>query len=319
MTIEELKNQIDHVLKDKKSSSQLYLVLKREDQYSLCRVDWNDKKTEPEIKQLFINVVEQKILSNDELELRELSRADNRGNVLYHYDYDTYPEIAWFSDFSIDAAVQDAEVFDGKTASCEGLFGYVIYIGTMNHDVVLFKKHYPVTLLRHGKNCLLFNSRRMEPIDADILRISGDFQLFKVGTEMYIRDLNIMEKWLDFDKILKKDAENALQNIANKNLIDSMEDLEKGLNDKSFMKNLARAYRSSPIFSQNISAERIMEFIEKSPTLKNDIRFNEDHTRICLRTKTARKQFLKILNDDYLHSLLTDIDYDTKAKDPIKP
>ena len=204
MTIEELKNQIDHVLKDKKSSSQLYLVLKREDQYSLCRVDWNDKKTEPEIKQLFINAVEQKILSNDELELRELSRADNRGNVLYHYDYDTYPEIAWFSDFSIDAAVQDAEVFDGKTASCEGLFGYVIYIGTMNHGVVLFKKHYPVTLLRHGKNCLLFNSRRMEPIDADILRISGDFQLFKVGTEMYIRDLNIMEKWLGFDKILKK-------------------------------------------------------------------------------------------------------------------
>ena len=49
MTIEELKNQIDHVLKDKKSSSQLYLVLKREDQYSLCRVDCNDKKTEPEI------------------------------------------------------------------------------------------------------------------------------------------------------------------------------------------------------------------------------------------------------------------------------
>ena len=47
------------------------------------------------------------------------------------------------------------------------------------------------------------------------------------------------------------------------------------------------------------------------------MKFSDDGLKFVIKTKESRNEFLKILNDDYLISRLTDLSYDSLAKDKI--
>lgn len=60
------------------------------------------------------------------------------------YDYDSYPEeLNLFKQFNIEEAV-NIDHFNFNTDDLNHLFGYIVYIGSMESGIVLFKKHYPI-------------------------------------------------------------------------------------------------------------------------------------------------------------------------------
>jgi hypothetical protein len=61
----------------------------------------------------------------------------------------------------------------------------------------------------------------------------------------------------------------------------------------------------------------ILSFIEGHPNLRRRIRFNEGNTRIKLDTKVSKELFIKLLNDDFLISQLTELYYDSLNKKPM--
>lgn len=88
------------------------------------------------------------IISNDNIIIRSLSVADELPNAIYEYDYDSYPEeLGVFKKFSIETAVK-SEKFNFKTDNLSQLFGYIIYLGSMKNGIVLFKKHYSISLIK---------------------------------------------------------------------------------------------------------------------------------------------------------------------------
>ena len=62
---------------------------------------------------------------------------------------------------------------------------------------------------------------------------------------------------------------------------------------------------------------QIMQFVKNHPVLGNEFKYNANGDKIKLTTKKSQNFFLKLMNDDFLHSQLTDYDYMTPAKDKL--
>lgn len=63
--------------------------------------------------------------------------------------------------------------------------------------------------------------------------------------------------------------------------------------------------------------EAIVEFTKNTPELAGKFKYSEDGTQIRLDTKKSKIAFLKLMNDAFLHSELTQQWYDASAKDNI--
>ena len=148
MEVEILKKNIENIV-SQPISAQVFLLLKQDEQFIAKRADLENGKTETEVTKLFNEFILNKIVNNDELQLCELSTADERTNALYHYDYDEYPEeLKLFKEFDINSSISNIDKFNFHKDNINSLYGYIIYLGTMENGIVLFKKHYSISLIR---------------------------------------------------------------------------------------------------------------------------------------------------------------------------
>ena len=85
----------------------------------------------------------------------------------------------------------------------------------------------------------------------------------------------------------------------------------------SFTRKLSKVKNVSPIFKLGISKKVIVEFTKNTPELKGKFKYTEDGTKLRLSTKKSKIAFLKLMNDAFLHSELTQQWYDATTKDNI--
>ncbi len=319
MTSDELKDAVSTVL-GQSGSAQLYFVLKVNDKFSLRLADIEDENTEPEIRELFEGFLQTSIVSNEDMIVRKLSSADESSNAVYEYDYDEYPdELNLFIQFNIKREV-GIDRFNFTSDNLSNLFGYIIYIGSMENGIVLFKKHYPISLIKRDSFLLgaIKCRERFEKLPGeDIIRLGGDVQLLRVGETIFVLNIKMLEHNMGFSHLIRREANQTIKNIESLDIIDDIEVLRDMLEVASFARKLAKVRKASPIFKLGLSRETIIEFTKSTPALAGKFKYNEDETRIRLDTRKSKVEFLKLLNDAYLHSELTQQWYETSAKDNI--
>ncbi|MCQ2470414.1 MAG: hypothetical protein MJ147_00070 [Clostridia bacterium] len=141
MDVESLKSYIQNVFSST-STVQVYMLLKQDGIFSLKLANLEDEKTEPEVKNLFENFIKEHIITNNNLEIRELSTDDEKEDSIYHYDYDDYDEypeeLSLFKSFNIEDSANNYDKFNFKDDDLKYLYGYIIYIGTMDKGILLF-------------------------------------------------------------------------------------------------------------------------------------------------------------------------------------
>ena len=96
-----------------------------------------------------------------------------------------------------------------KTDDLGHLFGYIVYIGTMKRGVTLFKKHYPVSLIKRESFWLgaIKSSERFEKLPVeDIIRLNSGAQLLRVGDTIFVLDLKMMERNMGFFTLIQRPA-----------------------------------------------------------------------------------------------------------------
>ena len=75
-----------------------------------------------------------------------------------------------------------------------------------------------------------------------------------------------------------------------------------------------RAMDSSPITEMPVAD--ILSFVKSHDVLKNILKIEND--KIKLTSKKSQDSFIRLLNDDFLYSQLSKINYETKAKNRIR-
>ena len=85
-----------------------------------------------------------------------------------------------------------------------------------------------------------------------------------------------------------------------------------------YARKLAKISETSPVIRKGISAAQIRHFAGSFQYPQfNTLRFDEED-RLCLTSKKSAQIFIKLLNDDYLSSELTESHYDSAVKEEVQ-
>lgn len=318
MNVQEIKSKIRSIISNDTSLNVFFVFTDKDGQYIKRKVDLAQGNTTEEFIDLFRDYLENIITQNEELNLCELSSSDDRVNAIYAYDYNVYSkELKCIHDFNIEEEIQ-SEMFSFSEESLSDLRGYLIYLGSMNEGIVLYKKHYPVSLIKRDSFLLYKKDSRFVKFEGDdILRISGTAQVMKLGNEMFVLDINNFERNFGFENLIIKRASETVEEIDQKGILEDVQVLKDSVDDITFARKLSKVREKSPVISLNISNDDIINFTKTNPGLRGRFKYSEDGKKIRLDTKASKNAFIKLLNDDYLRSNLTNQEYDSIAKDRI--
>lgn len=319
MTVDEVKAKVDEIFSNP-YSAQVYLVLNTDNGFELRLADIEDE-TEPELRAMFAEGVRSGISNNDDLSICNLSVADDRANALFYYDYDEYPdELSMFKDFLPTDTIGEVPRFNFNSDKISSLYGYIVYLGSMTDGLLLFKKHYPISLIKRESFLLGLkkSKERFEKIsEEDILRLNGDFQLIRFGNEIYVTNVKVLERNLGFNALVLREASTTVEAIDELELVEDIQVLKDSAEEVTFARKLSKVKKTSPIFANNIPKNVIVAFTKNNPGLRGAFKYSEDGQTIRLDTKKSKEAFIKLLNDAFLRSELTQEYYEARAKDNI--
>ncbi|WP_374950476.1 anti-phage protein KwaB [Mucilaginibacter sp.] len=187
-----------------------------------------------------------------------------------------------------------------------------ITIGNEGNQIALYKKHHPVNLLKRDRFLLVPSNQRLVALDSDAIAIDKSFDFMMVDGNLIVLKLNILERFFGFEQVIRTQAQNTIALVEALALLEDIEQLNELAANLPNARKLMRI-RTSPVLA--VPVVNVINFINNHPELTGKIGFNDDNSRVRLTTGVSKKLFLKLLNDDYLFSQLTELQYESLAKD----
>ncbi len=287
----------------------LYFVLNQNEDDIVRFADIeNDAKNE--LKNRFLTYIKDEIINNEELHFLNISEADDRKNVIYRYDIEEQPERLNMLNEIIAEGERDK--FNFNQNNLDGLQGYLITIGNEGNQIALYKKHHPFNLLKQDRFLLFPSNERLVKAEKDFIALDNSFDFMLVDNNLIVLKLNTLERFFGFEDVIRNQAQNIMSIIEANQLLEDIEQLNELAKSLTTAKKIMKL-KNSPVL--NVPVENVINFINNHQELTGKIGFNDNGTRVVLTTAVSKKLFLKLLNDDYLFSQLTDLQYDTHAKD----
>ena len=311
MSGEEFFNSVSDVVEHRNCEAEFYFLMEPEGLPSMIRRADLNEEAYAELRDAFIDAVRKAV---EDAAPVDLSSADERANGVYRYDMDPPPEP--LLNLAKVLENDDFELFDQMKEPLSTLKGIIIILGQRDKQLAVYKHHYPIFTLRKGLFSFFGDGTRFEPLRHDILRINASFEFMSTDGVEYIFDLQLLERSFGFQETVKKMAIKSLEKIVASNLLDDVSVLESRLDDVTFTRKLAKSAVASPVLDNGISPEVVVAFALSHPSLSGKILVNPQRNKLLLKTKKAQDLFLRLLNDDFLHSELTRQHYASIAKDP---
>ncbi|WP_289054315.1 anti-phage protein KwaB [Carboxylicivirga marina] len=313
MNLDELRDKIETISQMDAIGLNVFFVLKTDEGNVLKRANLIE-----EVKNSLIEAYKESLdhmVANEDLALINLSDADDRNSAIYLYDLEHQPGIfSFFDDINNRDEENPIPYFSFNDDKLTDLEGYFVSIGDFENNILVYRKQMPINLFKQGKIYIVKgHDTQFERIDKEFLRIDTKLDVLQVDESIIINNISILERHYEFKDIIEHEANTSLENIDNLEILENIEVLQERVEDVAFARKLSKISTTSPVF--NFPSDHIMEFVRTHQTLGNEFRYSEDQNRILLDTKKSQNFFLRLMNDDFLHSQLTDFDYMTPAKD----
>lgn len=289
----------------------VYAILKDQEEPGPKKVDIEAEAMEG-LKVLFIQSLQDSITEKEDLSVLNLSTSDERLDAIYLYDIELPEELLAMEGVLTQ---DDLPLLDLGESDLSNIKALLIEIGNNVGQMVLYKTMAPINIFGRKSFFLKKTQHRMEKIEDEFLRVSAGFQLLRINGELLVTDLAAIEKSFGFHEVIKREAALGVTAVENMQLVQNTEVLHDLLDDVKYARRLTKVAKASPVIRKGIPNASIISFCKIFPKLSGKIRFNEAEDRIVLDTKVSQDLFIKLLMDDYLTSELTDLHYESVAKD----
>lgn len=291
----------------------LYAMLRGEEVEGFRKLDVSaDDGSLVNLKSLFLNSIQEKVLDNEELSVLDLSSSDERLDAVYSYDIEVPEELVYLESVTLSDSPAPLNLTQNELSKIKSM---IVEIGDNESQVVLYKTMAAINIYGRSSFFLKKSNTRLEQIKDEFLRVSPSFQLMRVAGEILVFDLKVIEQSFGFKEIIKKEAAMGIKAIENTAIIQNMDVLNELLDDMKYARKFTKVASSSPVLKAGVPNASIIDFCRQFPKLKGKIRFSADETQISLDTKVSKDLFIKVLMDDFLTSELTQFHYDSVAKD----
>lgn len=240
---------------------------------------------------------------NADLAVTQLSGIDQRSDVIYCYDLPERPD-----GFDQLASIleEDQPIFSFANYTLSSIKAIVICIRGVQHSFVFYKHVYPVSLVKRSNILMVKVGDRLSYFDNDVLKVTSGFDVLFHDGDYYINGFKKFEKAFAFDAIENKIKEDAAASIMALGICDD--------NKGHLANGVAPARDYIRVANSDVLTLPAATIIAHANSLQSKTGLKIENGRIQLNSKHAVKIFIKMLNDDYLRSALTNYDYDTLAK-----
>lgn len=311
MTKEELKGIVELSITEE-TGIEIYLGLKNGE---LRKANFIDE-VQQEIKNVFIDDIKKNIIET-EYSIMPLSNADERKDVIYHFDYTPFPDDLKFFDDVLDPKI-NINIFSFKRDKLSNIDFFLFLIGDEENRILLYKQLATVNIYKKNSGIFVRESNNeFTRVNNDFLRIVPGFEMFKINGELYILNLKFLERKFKIYDVIESIAVKEIEKINKIGLVQNADILKGLLKNTSFARKLSKISEHSPVLGKIPNAD-IISFTKTYPRLKDKFKYTKRDSQIILSTKTTMEIFIKLLNDDFLSSELTEIYYESIAKDVLK-
>lgn len=314
MNIQELRRRLRYFY-DEDIGIIVYFVLQYDGETVIKMADIDNESTLPQLKCYFLNSLNNRIIENEELNVMRISQSDERRNILYEYDLEELPE--QLSTILQILRNHRQPIFNFNNDNIKNLKGYIILLGDSDHTLLLYKQHYAIYLIKRDNFLFHEMQERLVRFNKDLIRLDDDFQFLSIDNTLFIKDLDKLERFFGFHEVIMREALITIDCIENSDILESTDVLRESIENITFARKLTKLLDNSPVLGR-IPSQAIVDFTKTYPALAGKFKYNEDGSRIRLDTRTSQELFIKLLNDNILKSELTNLYYDSLAKDMIE-
>lgn len=158
---------------------------------------------------------------------------------------------------------------------------------------------------------------RLEP--ADVLLLRTDFDVVVIDGYAFFHKKATFERAFGFLEELKAESLNTFTKVTSQLKINGMDALQQACTSQpqmmAKMSSIKRSLDQDPDYAQAMTMPKLIEYIEEHPNVDIDIVGSGEGRRLVFDPIPKRRfQILKLLDDDFLHSVLTARDYEAGSK-----
>lgn len=315
MTKEELNRELQFLTVDQIEKTMAVYVTVPNGQpklFNLMNEDIN------ELKGVIISSLISLTINNDDNTLENYSTSLKRENAIYEYDLDEESRTDEMKNMNSVLNDDIIENFSAGENSIEQINGlYIVIRGNIGQNVVIYKNISTVDKVYSRSSFWIIKSNDQFTRQKEaLLRISPSIQMFMVGNNIILVDMKKLEKVLKLDLILQRETTRDIQRLVEKNIIVEDKFIKSACTSPMMCKKLRHALTYSKVITKNIPNDAIIRFVQtKGEKLK--FHFNRSNDKFMLKSKAEAIRLIKLLDDDFLHSELSNEDYDSDNKDNI--
>ncbi len=154
----------------------------------------------------------------------------------------------------------------------------------------------------------------------DPLVFDDTFDALVVGPQVVVFGQRNFERGLGFLAAAQAEAEEVLRTVTENLPIANLDELvaaaRSDVNMLAKLRSVAEKMERNPMYSNNLTLANIQAFKANHPEMKLDIEGEPGEEALVFHREPRRRwRILKLLDDDYLHSQLTELDYEVNSKD----
>lgn len=160
------------------------------------------------------------------------------------------------------------------------------------------------------------DSRFVQVPENEVYKLNNKIDFLQLDDTLFVLNPQVMETNFKIHNILKTKAVHVISDINKGKVLENPDFINQIIKEKpAFARKVLRVNKESPVLK--LPFKDIKTFVEKHPHLKGKLKFNKRETKFALHTKTSAELFIKLMDDDFLKSELTQRLYDSITKDAL--
>ncbi|CRE82096.1 Kiwa anti-phage protein KwaB-like domain-containing protein [Yersinia enterocolitica] len=317
-----MKAELEEFVQSDGLSGEMFFIIKNNNNYIYRRVVLHDENTEPLITENFKLSIANEIL-------KRIAVDDNGGEIIdnitdmnyenkgiYYFDIsdnDKGEVIKTIEEISSLTLADNPVDFKFNDASLDDIVGLVYHISDGDKNIYLYQHRYPNFLHKKSRLSFLGKDDVLVPIPYDMINISKIIDFFIFDGVSYAINIKLLEERYGLTQVIDNMVNEVTPKIieleiVNKSVLTEPEQLFDDMKeDRGFMRKLARVLKNG-ILELNVDINIVNEIKDSFPTIGKNIEVVNDKNGIQyikLTSKSRKKAFIRLLNDEAVRSVLT--------------
>jgi hypothetical protein len=260
---------------------------------------------------------------------REVARrtpvAYNVGRVpaTYEVAYINVDEVPGLGDLlSTVEEPAEVELFNPGSPEARRLRFYVVGVRRPNPGWVHFFKSKGETLRlrRTRKIAAVMRGATYDELHEDPLIFDASYDAIVVDDIVFVVNQGAFQRSLGFVEQARELAGETIDELAAQLEITNMDDFRAAatsdINMVAKVRSIAEKMTANPAYAAAMTTDSVIDFAQAN-NIDIDFEVVDGRRRLVFHAEPARRwRILKLLDDDYLHSQLTEVDYEVNSKSP---